>query len=94
MCRSVQTVTAASVLLYTMIFEFKFRERSNPEMSSRADSYGIEGRDFCKSVFVSVIAVSRASLSEYEQAASSVVCDHGSIYAGIVVQCAAHAYGS
>ena len=27
MCRSVQTVTAASVLLYTMIFEFKFRER-------------------------------------------------------------------
>ena len=24
MCRSVQTVTSASVLLYTMIFEFKF----------------------------------------------------------------------
>ena len=60
-------------------------------MSSCADSGGVEGGNFCKSVFVSVIAVSRTSLSEYEQSASSVICDHGRIHAGIVVQGTAHA---
>lgn len=58
MCRSVQTVSSASEFLDAMILEFKFREGINPEMSSSADSYGIQGRDFCKPVVVSVIAVS------------------------------------
>ena len=93
MCWPVQTVTSASEFLDAMILEFKFREGINPEMSSSADSYGIQGRDFCKPVVVSVIAVSRTSLSEYEQSASSVICDHGRIHAGIVVQGTAHADG-